>query len=572
MYFTPKQKALACEQPCGRSMLGLRAGGRGLAASHRGLWLVLRTAPSEFHRGVSTCRRQGPLFLRAGPLPSLAAAIFIPPLVALATPRMTLSAPRLPSVPPPQRAIVRRNPALLDVPRLALRACWLGILLLPSLLLLLPAMLLPTGRREAWLDRFGDALVRALERGGPCLTKLGQWASTRPDLLPPSLCSSLASLHHRVRAHSLDHTKRAIAASFGVPSEQLFEELSDAPVGSGCIAQVHEARARDGATRLAVKVLHPGVEQLVADDLYLMRAGTSAAHALLGTCVSGLRWLALKEALDEFARFMGRQLDLTHEAHNLERFAENFRDEAHITFPRPIRSMPGTEAASEPLDLVSREVLVETFIDGQTLSAMLLDDEAARKRDGGGAAPAERKARNTELARLGLRAFLTMLLKHNFVHADLHPGNILVSSSSGGGGASHQLGLVDAGLVVELEERDRRNFMHLFKAIAKGDGGLAGELMLTRSKEQRCADPEAFTRGMREVVASARAGERGAFNLSNVRIGDVLLEVTNLVRTHQVQVDASFTTLVCAIVVLEGLGRQLDPSLDLFSVALSIGF
>ena len=125
---------------------------------------------------------------------------------------------------------------------------------------------------------------------------------------------------------------------------------------------------------------------------------------------------------------------------------------------------------------------------------------------------------------------------------------------------------------VQLDESDRANFLALFRAIGQGDGAKAGELMLTRAKEQRCAEPEAFKAGMRELVAAARAGERGAFNLSNLRIGDVLLEVTNLVRTHQVQVDASFTTLVCAIVVLEGLGRQLDPTLDLFSVAFAIGF
>ena len=142
--------------------------------------------------------------------------------------------------------------------------------------------------------------------------------------------------------------------------------------------------------------------------------------------------------------------------------------------------------------------------------------------------------------------------------------------ASGNEGGAWRLGLVDAGLVVQLSEVDRRNFLLLFRAIGQGDGALAGELMLTHAKEQRCADPAAFKRGMAELVASARAGERGAFNLRNLKIGDVLLEVTSLVRTHQVQVDASFTTLVCAIVVLEGLGRQLDPTLDLFSVALPL--
>ena len=94
--------------------------------------------------------------------------------------------------------------------------------------------------------------------------------------------------------------------------------------------------------------------------------------------------------------------------------------------------------------------------------------------------------------------------------------------------------------------------------------------MLSHAKEERCTDPAAFKLGMKRLVESARAGDRGSFNLRNLRIGDVLLEVTSLVRTHQVQADPTFTSLVCAIVVLEGLGRQLDPTLDLFSVAEQI--
>jgi len=99
---------------------------------------------------------------------------------------------------------------------------------------------------------------------------------------------------------------------------------------------------------------------------------------------------------------------------------------------------------------------------------------------------------------------------------------------------------------------------------------LAGDLMLRHAREQRCDDPAAFRRGMRNLVESARAGERGAFNLRHLKVGEVLLEVTSLVRTHHVQPDPVFTTLVCAIVVLEGLGRQLDPTLDLFSVGLPL--
>ena len=164
------------------------------------------------------------------------------------------------------------------------------------------------------------------------------------------------------------------------------------------------------------------------------------------------------------------------------------------------------------------------------------------------------------------------MLKHNFVHADLHPGNILVGSPALGSDAPLTLSFVDAGLAVELSERDRRNFALLFRALGAGDGRLAGRLMLEHATENECDDPVGFEAGVERIVKGVGLGARGAFNLRALRIGDVLLELTTLVRRHKVKVEPNFTTLVMAIVVLEGLGRQLDPSLDLFAVAVPMLF
>lgn len=216
------------------------------------------------------------------------------------------------------------------------------------------------------------------------------------------------------------------------------------------------------------------------------------------------------------------------------------------------------EAASAAMQAAGNGAISEA--EAQAAVAVAAEHEAAAR---------QRSARNAALARLGLRTFLTMVLRNNFVHADLHPGNILYLGEDAASGQS-RLGIVDAGLVVELSPRDRRNFLLLFRAIGRGDGALAGELMLSHAREERCTEPEAFKAGMKRLVDGAHAGKRGAFNLRNLRIGEVLLEVTDLVRNHRVQADPTFTTLVTAIVVLEGLGRQLDPTLDLFTVAETI--
>ena len=328
-----------------------------------------------------------------------------------------------------------------DVLRLIARALWLGAVMLPPLLLLLPAYLLP----ELFQRRLELEMLRALQRGGPCTIKLGQWASTRPDVLPLSVCRTLATLHDTVPAHSIEHTRATIEAAFGAPLTDLFAHVDPVPVGSGCIAQVH-CGATAAGERVAIKVLHPGVIRQVALDVYLMRTAAKLVEDWLP--VRGLRWLALSDSADEFAAFMASQLDLRREATNLARFRANFGSERGgeasgvIRFPRPFLDE----------NLVARSVLVESFVNGTPLSQML-------ERHRGDLRPEMGQLglgieRDRELARRGLEAFFTMVLRHNFVHADLHPGNVLVMAPTDPS-APLVVSFVDAGLAVELSARDQ---------------------------------------------------------------------------------------------------------------------
>lgn len=472
--------------------------------------------------------------------------------------------------------VCHSEPANLAVPStlrgafgVACRALWLALVLLPPLLLALPAVLFPHSIR----GYFDEALLHALERGGPCLTKLGQWASTRPDVLPLELCQLLSKLHSCVAPHPFAYTLATLRSAFDLPTEHIFRTIDERPLGSGSVAQVHRAELLDGQC-VAIKVLHPGVEASVSTDLFLL-----AAFARLLECalpVHGIRWLSLSQAVEHFSEFMRSQLDLREEARNLETFISNFANEpaaAQVKFPQPLAG------------LVTRGVLVESFVRGEILSQLLLSapaeamgmaklgraaDRVAGTVEGAGGAEVRR-----ELARRGLHAFLSMLLRHNFVHADLHPGNILVDfgDPETGGSEQLQLAFVDAGLVVELGPRDRTNFTDLFRAIAQGDGDTAAALMLSRATAHECTDAEGFRSGMAALVHRARGGEEGTFfSLRSLRIGEVLLDVTQLVRHHGVKMDPNFATLVAAIVVLEGLGRQLDPSLDLFAAAMPMLF
>jgi aarF domain-containing kinase len=226
-------------------------------------------------------------------------------------------------------------------------------------------------------------------------------------------------------------------------------------------------------------------------------------------------------------------VDLTHEAQNLLRFAENFAGAVSVRFPRPV------------LDLCREAVLVESFEPGEHV-ARLLDRETR---------PALRK----RVAEIGMDAFLKMALLDAFVHADLHPGNILVDSTRGPGKA--QLVFLDAGLVTELSPRDRENFRALFSAVAAGDGRLAARLMAAGQTLAPGA-LEAFSDDIERVVNLVASRP-----LAEVQVGHVFSEILASGRRHRVRIEPNFSTLVVGTLVLEGLGRQLDPDINIIQRA-----
>ncbi|PYI31412.1 ubiquinone biosynthesis protein [Aspergillus indologenus CBS 114.80] len=471
-----------------------------------------------------------------------------------------------------------------------------------------------------WWYKF---LVRSMERAGPAFIKLGQWAASRTDIFPPDLCDIMSSLHSNAPAHSLRQTKKIISKAFNnLPFEDIFEEFYEEPLGVGAIAQVYKAKLKpnlagtdDGAfdgqpsglrgkvrknvealvksspqrvpsSYVAVKVLHPKVERMIHRDLKIMSFFASLINA-----IPTMHWLSLPDEVNQFGEMMKLQLDLRIEAANLVMFREKFRTRTTAWFPYPY------------IDYSTREVLVEEFAQGIPLSTFL---------DVGGG------VYQREIANEGLDAFLHMLLIDNFVHADLHPGNIMVrfyqpseldlslrnkSRASdapttaevdvtesvlarlrphagnrrdwesvldelNAEGYRPQLIFIDTGLVTQLNDLNRRNFIDLFRAIAEFDGYRAGELMVERCRQPEAViDPHYFALRMEHLVLNVKSR---TFALGSVKIGDVLSEVLSMVRSHHVRMEGDFVNVVISCLLLEGIGRNLDPDLDLFKSALPI--
>eukprot|EP01113_Clastostelium_recurvatum_P006691 TRINITY_DN13053_c0_g1_i2.p1 TRINITY_DN13053_c0_g1~~TRINITY_DN13053_c0_g1_i2.p1 ORF type:complete len:586 (-),score=99.46 TRINITY_DN13053_c0_g1_i2:614-2281(-) len=428
--------------------------------------------------------------------------------------------------------------------RLILRILQLGVLFMP-ILITTPIVTLVTrvtGSNKGSGSMIGTvvedlwwAMVQhVLQLAGPCWVKFGQWAATRPDLFPPSFIDHLSTLHSHVHPHSVHATDRAIRNSFGNTIEELFLSFEPYALASGAIAQVHRAVTQDGQV-VVVKVLHPHVLESIMLDLSIMYIGARVVNAL-----PGMRWLSLPDSLEDFGRSMLLQADLRREALNLVKFGKNFAQSSQIAVPRAV------------YPLISRQVLVETFEPGVSIERFLERSHPLNK----------------QLAKLGLDAYMKMMLVDNFIHSDLHPGNVLVRTPVDdftGETMPPQLVLLDVGLVTELSEKDRKNFHALFGAVVRGDGRYGAMLMIKHAREKQCTpeEQEKFKSAMGQLFA-----EVGAKKLSDVDVGALLGNILSLVRTYRIKIESNFATLVMGTVVLEGLGRQLDPDLNLLTAAV----
>jgi ubiquinone biosynthesis protein len=386
---------------------------------------------------------------------------------------------------------------------------WLGLLL----------SLRNKATRQAWFARRLASLLIAL---GATFVKVGQIMSTRPDLFPPHIIAALTRLQDNVGAFSWRAVERTIAEDLGKPIGELYASFEHEPIASASVAQVHRATLPSGE-EVAVKVRRPGLDDLVRFDLAIMRM-----FAWVLALIPSIRLLAPVESIDEFGRAIRAQIDLRIEAGNNARFSQNFAGDPDVKFPTLHPS------------LCSRRILTMGFVRG----VKVLD------------APAKHGSDATRLARVGFRTLLKMVFADGFVHADLHPGNILVDDKQ-------QIVILDLGLTAELDEAARRAFAQFFAGWAGGNGKIMAKLMADLSPSARVADYAAYEREVDEFV-----GRYLGKALGEVQVSTVAFDMFNILRRHRVRVNPIYTMCNVAIAVTEGIGKQLDPRLDLVQEAM----
>jgi ubiquinone biosynthesis protein len=378
----------------------------------------------------------------------------------------------------------------------------------------------------------GQRIREALEQLGPIFVKLGQVLSTRRDLLPLDIADELAKLQDRVPPFSSDIAVAAVERALGKPIDQIFVSFDRTPIASASIAQVHFAvlRDRNGLQReVAVKVLRPDMLLAIDKDLSLMRW---MARWLERLSADGRR-LKPREVVAEFDKYLHDELDLVREASSAAQLRRNMEGLNLVLIPEML------------WDYCTTNVLVMERMHGVPIS------QVDRLRAAG--------VDISKLARDGVTLFFTQVFRDGFFHADMHPGNIQVSLDPQTFGRYISL---DFGIVGTLTSVDKEYLAQNFVAFFRRDYKRVAELHIESGWVP------AVTR-VDELEAAVRAVCEPYFDrpLKEISLGLVLLRLFQTSRRFQVEIQPQLVLLQKTLLNVEGLGRQLDPELDLWATA-----
>ena len=387
----------------------------------------------------------------------------------------------------------------------------------------------PAVKRDLRDLSFAKQLRRRLEILGPTFIKLGQIMALREDLLPSTITSELSSLLDRLPEVPFAQVKYILERDLGRPLHKIFRRVRKEPLGSASIAQAHLAETLDG-DKVVFKVIKPGIREVITSDLKLLEA--------VGVL---LQWVLPRyqpqQIIEEFSAYTEKELDYRYEADNAEIFAANFADQPGIVFPDIYH------------DLSTGDVLTMEFLRGLkpgSPEALNLSDEKRER-----------------VIDLGAEAIIRMLYQDGFFHADLHAGNLVILPNEDDEEKEVQVGFIDLGMVGRFGQKVKRRLLYYFYALVRGDVENATRYLIEMARLEEGADPQGFRRAVGDLVRRFRMqGTR-----SELSIAELILESLSLGGKYRIFFPVEMTLMVKALITYEGVGRSMEPHLDVTQVS-----
>ncbi len=364
---------------------------------------------------------------------------------------------------------------------------------------------------------------RALEELGPTFVKLGQLLATRVDLFGPEWIAEFEKLQDQAPCVAIEQIRSQLIEDFSEPLEILFKEFNSEPLAAGSIAQVHRARLHDG-TDVIVKVRRPGIRAIIDADMRLLQRFAK----MLENESNEWRRFHPFDVVHRFRASLYRELDLATECHNAERIAQAFIDHQELIVPKVY------------WQFTSERVNVQEFVQG--IPAHDLADIDAAGLD------------KVKLAKIGASTALKMMLQDGFFHADPHAGNVFYLPDN-------RVALIDYGMVGHLSDKRRNEVVALLQAMVQRDSELVIDVLLEWT-DDAVVDNDKLKLAVDEFLDQYHGVPLKQLNLSTM-----LNDVTVILRDNQLALPPDLAMLIKVFVILESMGRKLDPDFDMASEA-----
>jgi len=369
-----------------------------------------------------------------------------------------------------------------------------------------------------------ERLRMALQELGPTFIKLGQLLSTRADLLPPEFVDELVKLRDEIPPFPFEDAQRIMRVELKGEIDEFFQHIDPAPVAAASIAQVHRGRLLDGED-VAVKIQRPGIRRIIEVDLEILLHLVT----LMEKHVGGWEIQRPTKVVEEFGRVMGKELDFSYEAANMERFASQFLDEPTVYVAKVYR-----EASTD-------RVLTMDYVAGIKSSSIR-----------------QLRAEGYDLpliAERGADLLMKQVFVHGFFHGDPHPGNLLILPEN-------VICFLDLGNMGRLDREGRENIVDLVMGIANRDPSALAEALLRMTAWDEEPDRRSLEKDASEFI------DRHFYRpLKELDVGKLLSQFFRMAATHRLRVNPDFLLFVKALSLIEGLGRELDPEFDIIHKA-----